>query len=236
MEFGLSPRLEAVASQVLMDLPMADIGTDHALLPEALVRTGTVPNAVAMDVASGPLQMAKSTVTGMEHLVQIRQSDGLDALVAGEVATICMCGMGGVKMAGILERGREIWMTAERLVLQPQGMPQRVREVMLDAGWDTVLAVLVEDRKKLFTVEAWESKGAISTWDALDLRWGRLIRSENTSLFGVALRRELGQVEQALHQMRPLVSKNHPDVQRLLRDQFAIKNELQRCGYQPPSG
>ena len=75
MKYGLPPRLEAVASQVLAGRPMADIGTDHALLPLALVRGKTVPSAVAMDVASGPLQTARRAVRGYEHAVEVRFSD-----------------------------------------------------------------------------------------------------------------------------------------------------------------
>ena len=35
---------------------------------------------------------------------------------------------------------------------------------------------MVEDRGKLFTIEAWEPEQDVHHWDELDLRWGRLLR------------------------------------------------------------
>ena len=45
----LSRRLSAVAERVLPGVPMADIGTDHGLLPVTLVLRDTVPSAGAID-------------------------------------------------------------------------------------------------------------------------------------------------------------------------------------------
>ena len=51
----LSPRLAAIAAQVPQGSRLADIGTDHAYLPVALLLDGIIPSAVASDVNRGPL-------------------------------------------------------------------------------------------------------------------------------------------------------------------------------------
>ena len=58
----LSPRLRMVAGLVPPSSRLADIGTDHAYLPAALIQEGTIPAAIAADLRQGPLNRAKATV------------------------------------------------------------------------------------------------------------------------------------------------------------------------------
>ena len=51
----LSERLSLVAGFVTEGYRLADIGTDHGYIPIELVKKGTVPSAIAMDINSGPL-------------------------------------------------------------------------------------------------------------------------------------------------------------------------------------
>ena len=85
---------------------VADIGTDHALLPVYLAWQGTCSRIIATDLQAGPLEAARSNV-GLFNLwkqVDLRQGDGLDIIQPGEVNVIIIAGMGGVKINEILGR------------------------------------------------------------------------------------------------------------------------------------
>ena len=236
MQKRLSSRLATVANYVLEGRPMADVGTDHAQLPLSLLRDGLVPKAVALDVASGPLRIAKQASQGMEARIAVRRSDGLQALDRHEVSTICMCGMGGKTMADILRRGRGVWTTAERLVLQPQGMEYAVRMVMVEAGWDCVDGALVKDRGKLFVVEAWQPVAEVANWSKLDFRWGRRIRTLPDPLFCERLMCELERVDLALRRMKEANALGRPDAIDAEDERATIPGELRRLDHQFPSG
>ena len=95
----LSPRLRAVAKLVRRDAPLADVGTDHALLPAALVASQTVPHAMATDKNRGPLQRAAAHVAGfgLESSIELRHGPGLSPFSVDELAklgTIVIAGMG----------------------------------------------------------------------------------------------------------------------------------------------
>ena len=217
-----------VARYVLAGRPMADVGTDHAQLPLMLLRDGLVPSAVALDIAAGPFRIAQQASRGLEDRISVRRSDGLDELDENEVATICICGMGGTTMAEILRRGRAVWQKADRLVLQPQGMAEAVRKLMTSLAWDCVDGSIVEDRGKLFTVEVWESAAGMPEWSELDYRWGKRFRTLPDPLFYQQLQQELADIERVLHRMSESGVSGHPASVSAQQDRWTILNELQR--------
>jgi tRNA (adenine22-N1)-methyltransferase len=207
---------------------VADIGTDHAQLPLALVRQGVVPFAIALDVVEGPLEVARRATSAFQDRIDVRRSDGFEALSAKEAASVCVCGMGGRTMAGILRRGHAVWSQSERLILQPQGMADEVRLVMLEHGWRCVHGEIVKDRKKLFTVEAWEPGQSSSPWSAADLRWGRVIRSRPDPLLLAWLEREIADLDLALKRMAAGGATDHPKAQLARDEKMQIQAERAR--------
>ena len=146
----LSKRLQAVASLVQRGTTAADIGTDHAYVPVHLVRSKAVPRAIAMDINEGPLLRAKETVRsfGLEDVIEIRLSDGLEKLRPGEAGCIIIAGMGGPLTIRILERHPEVTRSASRLVLQPQSEIRQVRAWLFRQGMTIIREDMVlEDGK-----------------------------------------------------------------------------------------
>jgi len=207
---------------------MADVGTDHALLPVWLVGTKAVPSAIGMDVADGPLRMARQTVLASGGGVEIRCSDGLDSLVAGEVHCVTICGMGGFTMAEILSRGIPRLTGLERVVLQPQGGETEVRAAMLSLSWHCVEAVLVAERRKHYVVESWAPGAALIPWSVADLRWGQLIRSGPDPLFRDWLAQERADVELGLSKLSKANMRGHSDEAVLSAEIEVIRSEEAR--------
>ena len=110
-EVKLSKRLERIASFVQPGSRVADIGTDHGYVPIWLVQKGVCPSALAMDVRKGPLERAEEHVeeVGLSGKIELRLSDGLAKLKAGEADTVVIAGMGGKLTCRILEQGRHVW-------------------------------------------------------------------------------------------------------------------------------
>lgn len=78
----LSPRRCMVAGLVPPGSRLADVGTDHAYLPAALIQEGTIPAAIAARPASGSLNRAKTTVRECELTgkVAFRLCSGLEGI------------------------------------------------------------------------------------------------------------------------------------------------------------
>ncbi|MCD8098510.1 MAG: class I SAM-dependent methyltransferase, partial [Lachnospiraceae bacterium] len=131
MQITLSRRLERLAAYVTEGNRLADIGTDHAYLPIALVQAGRIPSAIAADVNEGPLLRADEHIrtAGLDRQIETRLSDGLSRIRQGEADTVVIAGMGGQLMKKILEGGAHCLTSVSELVLQPQS------EISLLRGW-----------------------------------------------------------------------------------------------------
>lgn len=137
----LSRRLERVAAQVPAGARLADIGSDHAYLPVALLRRGLITAAVAGEVALTPFQAAQRTVreSGLEDRIVVRLADGLAAIELDDgITAISLCGMGGETIRDIFESGKGRLRGQERLILQPNGGEQPLRRWLMEHGYAIV--------------------------------------------------------------------------------------------------
>jgi len=152
----LSLRLRTIADFVPPGARVADIGSDHALLPVYLVQSGKTPSAVAGEVNAGPLQAAKSQIaaSGLGRAIDARLGDGLSVVVPGEVDCVTIAGMGGALMADILEAGASGGKLegVHTLVLQPNVGEDLVRGWLLRQGWHLAAERLLEEDGKYYEV------------------------------------------------------------------------------------
>ena len=154
----LSKRMEAVVNMVSpQSFTIADVGCDHAYVSIALLQRGIADKVIAMDVRTGPLEIARKNVkeAGYEGTIDIRLGDGLEQLQPGEADGIIIAGMGGLLMKGILERGVEILSyKAKRpvLVLQPQSDLKEVRIFLLEHAYTIVSETMLQEDGKYYTV------------------------------------------------------------------------------------
>ena len=124
--------MKAVASMVTTGGILADIGTDHAYVPIALVQRQKIKGAIAMDINEGPLARAQEHIRAarLEEYIQTRLSDGAEALLPNEADSILIAGMGGELILHILTEGESVCSTAKELILQPQSEIHKVREYL----------------------------------------------------------------------------------------------------------
>lgn len=150
----LDARLTQVAAFVRNGSRLADIGTDHALLPAELVRQGICTYAIASDIKKGPVAAATRTVAEAElaDKIDIRLGSGLETVKPDEVDDIVIAGMGGETIAMILNDAP--WVRAERyrLVLQPMTRAEKLRRYLWENGFDILSEAAVQDGRHWYTV------------------------------------------------------------------------------------
>ncbi|KAB2954577.1 SAM-dependent methyltransferase [Heliorestis acidaminivorans] len=152
----LSPRLARLAEAVPADTVLADVGTDHAYLPVALVKAGKIDRAIATDVHQGPAEAARQHVKayGVDSKIKVRLGDGLKPIKAGEVETLVIAGMGGGTILKILQEGVQADKVDQlkRMVLQPLEGATELRKWLLQRGWKIIEEDLIEEGKRIYEV------------------------------------------------------------------------------------
>lgn len=167
-EHTLSMRLERVAANVPVGACLADIGSDHAYLPVALMRRGVITAAVAGEVATTPFHAAQRTVrdNGLEQHVSVRLADGLAAIEPGDgITAISVCGMGGETIRDILDNGKLHLSGQERLILQPNGGEQPLRQWLMDNGYRILGEELLRENRFYYEIIVAERTGAVTYTD-----------------------------------------------------------------------
>ena len=153
---SLPLRLQKVADLIPTMQTVADIGTDHALLPIYLVQSGRSQKVIAVDVNRGPYETARGRVKalGLEDRIDVRLGDGTAVLRPHEASVLVAAGIGGRSLVGIFERDCGVINTLNYLVLNPMTHLQLVRKWLIENGWLFVDEDLVFEQGRYYQVIA----------------------------------------------------------------------------------
>ena len=150
----LPERLKKIADFIPLGSTVADIGTDHALLPVYLIKQGISKSVIAGDLNRGPLEAAKRNVTeaGLQEQIILRQGNGLDIISPGEADTVVIAGMGGFTIRQILEeKGRDVF-GFKRFILQPMNDSHALRKWLVRNGLYMAKEDIVEEDSRLYEI------------------------------------------------------------------------------------
>ncbi len=199
-EQTLSMRLERVAAHVPAGACLADIGSDHGYLPVALMRRGAIAAAVAGEVALTPFHAANRTVreNGLDSQITVRLANGLAAIEPGDgITAISLCGMGGETIRDILDSGKAYLNGRERLILQPNGGEQPLRQWLMDNGYRILCEEVLRENRFDYEIIVAERTGPVM-YTAQQLYFGPLQMQARSPAFLLKWQRKLRQKQKTL--------------------------------------
>ena len=132
MNLMLTPRLINVVSNI-KGITVADIGTDHAYAPLYLVSEGICEKAIASDVKTGPVEIARANIAkyNLSDKIEVRMGSGLSILSPGETEDIIIAGMGGELIIEIIKANEDV-ARSSRLILQPMNSQYELRHFLIE--------------------------------------------------------------------------------------------------------
>lgn len=182
-----SIRLKKICDLVDDNSIVADIGTDHGIIPIELSKKLIAKKIIATDISKNSLEkleqklLYNSSITNIET----RVSDGLDCLSEYEVDTIIISGMGGILIKEILEKNIHIAKTANCLILSPNNSLVVLREFLYNNNFVVDNEVDVIENKKYYQIIK-VKRGKDFYNNDTELLYGRLLlknKSENLKLY-----------------------------------------------------
>ena len=215
----LTPRLRMVADMLPAQVRLADVGTDHAYLPAALMLEEKIPFAIAADLREGPLSRAKETVREyqLDGRIDFRLCDGLAGIKAEEVDAVSVAGMGGETIAMILAAAP--WTREQNtvLVLQPMSSMDELRAWLGKNGYtikeerlaregDTIYTAMLVGAGEMPSMTAAEICAGKNTDDPLRGAWlDHWLSRTQRALKGMAQAKQ-GSVEQRRAELEQILS------------------------------
>lgn len=215
----LSPRLQIVADLVPQCRRVLDIGTDHAWLPIELLRQGRCLEAVAIDIRSGPLAIARRNiqVSGLSDHIAVRLADGLDDLPLTPEDTIVMAGLGGNEMIHILEKQPRI---VKAIILQPMKSLPELRIWLCANGYRIETEKLaIEEHRSYAILRCLPGQIPIPI-SQLESLIGPVLRREQPSGFSIYLKSLLSHLSKRSH--------GEPELAEMIRQIRQIKEGSER--------
>lgn len=231
-EKHLSARLACVASLVPAGARVADIGSDHAYLPAALVLDGKIDFAIAGEVVKGPYENAVHEIKDhqLEGQVIPRLADGLAAIEpADKVDTITIAGMGGSLIASILEKGKDKLTEIKRLVLQPNVGESQLREWLMNNHYQIMTEKIIEEDNHIYEIIVAEPSVVPFRYSKYELDFGPFLLENKGPIFKKKwqeyLQREAHVIDQMQKAQQPPVKKINEINQFLSQVKEAIAND-----------
>ncbi len=230
-ENQLSKRLARVGELVPEQSRLADIGSDHAYLPVALVLQNKLEFAVAGEVVSGPFEAAKKQVqkNGLNDQIIVRLADGLDAVEQIDgITAVTICGMGGVLIRDILEAGwnNQRLQGNECLVLQPNIGEKPLRDWLTVHGFTILEEDILEENNKIYEIivaSRLETRVAYSEKERL---FGPILLHRQSAVFRKKWLGELNQRETILAQLAKASGDQTVRIRQIEKEIAEIKEVL----------
>ncbi|MEB0204634.1 tRNA (adenine(22)-N(1))-methyltransferase [Pseudomonas sp. CCC3.1] len=202
-EHTLSMRLERVAAHIPAGARLADIGSDHGYLPVALMRRGAISAAVAGEVALTPFRAAQRTVheNDLEQAITVRLASDLAAIEPGDgITAISLCGMGGETIRDILDSGKTHLSGEERLILQPNGGEQPLRQWLMDHHYRILFEEILQENRFYYEIIVAEPAEPVK-YSPEELYFGPLQMQARTPVFLAKWQRILCEKQKTLSQL-----------------------------------
>ncbi len=152
MELKLSKRLLTVAALVPSCDTLADIGSDHGLLPLYLLQKQRIQKAYCCDIRPGPLKAAEKNIAlyGLADVATPLLGSGLFPVQNRPHEVAVIAGMGGETIAQILADDEIADDDPRLFVLQPMSRANLLREYLAGNGFEVLDFVLCKDGGHLY--------------------------------------------------------------------------------------
>ncbi|KAF1025096.1 MAG: tRNA (adenine(22)-N(1))-methyltransferase [Pseudomonas sp.] len=199
-EHTLSQRLERVAAHVPAGARLADIGSDHAYLPVALMLRGAITAAIAGELALTPFLAAQRTVhnNDLADRITVRHANGLAAIKPEDgITAVSLCGMGGETIRDILDSGKIHLSGQECLILQPNGGEQPLRQWLMGNGYRILQEEVLRENRFDYEIIVADRMGPV-IYTAEQLYFGPLLMQSCSPAFLAKWQRRLRQKHKTL--------------------------------------
>ena len=190
-------RIEKILSLIDSRIGVADVGTDHGLLPVSLALHGYQGNLFATDLHSLPLQAARRQAeeAGVKDRIRFCLTDGLDGLDPSVLDTIVIAGLGGDCICSILDRAEWTMDPLYQMILQPMTKAEVLRFWLCNNGYEIKAEDLVRENGRVFRILSVQFSGNNTPITDAELYLGKINLINDEEAFDDLLEQEINRMQ-----------------------------------------
>lgn len=224
-----SLRLNEIFNLVDKNSIVADIGTDHGIIPIMLSKFNLAKKIIATDISENSLNKLKEKLKQNNNIknIETRVSDGLNSFFEYEIDTIIISGMGGILIKDILNTNLDIAKTAETLILSPNNSLDVVRKFLVNNNFKIIDEKDVFENSKYYQILK-VSYGKDLFYEDYEYNYGKILiknKSKNLKLF---LENELNKYSLIIDKIEKssMNTKRIDDINMIIKDIKVVLDEF----------
>lgn len=176
-------RLKTIIDFIPSNSIIADIGTDHGVVPIYLLENSRAKKVIGADISARSLEKLENKISNLPPVFDIdtRVSDGLEKILPFEVDTVVIAGMGGFLIEKILSQSLEKTRTFSCFVLQANNGLSHLRNWLIDNRFEII------DENDLFENDIYYSvilakNGLQEKYSDLELKYGKMLIEKRSKI------------------------------------------------------
>lgn len=224
-----SLRLNEIFNLVDKNSIVADIGTDHGIIPIMLSKFNLAKKIIATDISENSLNKLKEKLKQNDNInnIETRVSDGLNSFFEYEIDTIIISGMGGILIKDILNTNLDIAKAAETLILSPNNSLDVVRKFLTNNNFKIIDEKDVFENSKYYQILK-VTYGKDLFYEDYEYNYGKILiknKSKNLKLF---LENELNKYSLIIDKIEKssMNTKRIDDINIIIKDIKVVLNEF----------
>lgn len=191
----LSKRLPSIVGLVPKTAQfVADIGSDHGLVPLELLKQNK--RVFASDNKIGPYEILNKCLSSYENIM-VSLSSGFDAL-PNDVDTAILTGLGGHVILDILNKGYMHLSHLENLIISPHSNIEEVRRFLLKNGYRIDQEIFLKEEDIYYVIMLF--KKGHQELNTLEYRFGPCILKEKNDDFIDFIYKKLENIQYLLNE------------------------------------
>ena len=147
-------RLEEIIHMVDNNSIVADIGTDHGIVPYELVKSQKAKKVIASDISEKSLDKLREKLDYLENpeKIVLSVSDGLENLNEYQVDTIIISGMGGNLIADIINKNINVAKSSNCIILGANNSLSLLRKFLHENSFEIIQEVDLFENDKYYQI------------------------------------------------------------------------------------
>ncbi len=147
-------RLEEIIHMIDNNSIVADIGTDHGIVPYELIKSQKAKKVIASDISVKSLDKLREKLEYLENpeKIVLSVSDGLENLNEYQVDTIIISGMGGNLIADIINKNIDVAKSSNCMILGANNSLSLLRKFLHENSFEIIQEVDLFENGKYYQI------------------------------------------------------------------------------------